>query len=101
MTATLQLAREGFAIDLRRGTFHILLDGNDAGSIEWHQKVEVPLEPGQHTLRISAGRYTSRERSFDAADEEVVNFRCIGANLWPLYIASIAKPDLGIALKRE
>lgn len=101
MTATLQLAREGFAIELRRGTFHILLDGKDAGSIEWHQRVEVPLEPGHHTLQIRTGRYTSRQRSFHAANGEVVNFRCIGANLWPLYFASMAKRDLGIALKRE
>jgi hypothetical protein len=103
VAAILQLVREGPGIlfELRRGTFHVLLDGNDVGTIEWHQKVEVPLQPGHHTLQVRAGRYASRERSFDAANEEIVNFRCAGALIWLLYVASIAKPDLGISLRRE
>lgn len=101
MAATLQLARNAFGIELRRGTFHVLLDGDDVASIEWHQRIEVPIEPGRHSLQISAGRYTSRTRSFDAGDGEIVNFRCNGARIWPLYVASIGKPDLGITLKRE
>ena len=78
-----------------------MLDGNDVGSIEWHQTIEVPIEPGHHTLQVRAGRYTSRRRSFDTADGEIVNFRCNGAPVWPLYLASIVKPDLALTLKRE
>lgn len=102
MAATLQLVRfrEGVVFELRRGTFHVLLDGNDVGSIEWKQTVEVPLEPGHHTLQLKAGRYTSPKHSFDTTDGEIVRFRCHGALLWPLYVASIVKPDLAIALKR-
>ena len=61
MAATLRLTREGFGIELRRGTFDITVDGTKAGSIQWHETVEVPVEPGHHTLQIRAGRYSSRE----------------------------------------
>ena len=101
MTATLQVLREGFGIELRRGTFHVVLDGRDLGTIERHQTVEVPLEPGHHELRITAGKHGSPAHGFDAADEEVVNFRCHGAALWPVYVASILKRDWAIQLTRQ
>jgi hypothetical protein len=101
VSATLSLTREATGIELRRGTFQIALDGGSVGSIERHQTVEKPIEAGQHTLRMQAGRYSSQDRSFEVADGEVVNFRCHGAMLWPRYVASIAKPDLAISLKRE
>jgi hypothetical protein len=101
VAATLQLVREGFGIELRRGTFQVVLDGNAVGSIERHQTIEVPVEPGHHTLQVKAGRYTSRRRPFDTADGETVSFRCMGARIWPLYVASIVKPDLAVALDRE
>jgi hypothetical protein len=78
-----------------------LVDTNDVASIEWKEAIEVPIEPGHHTLQIKAGRYTSRIHSFDTAAGEIVDFRCNGARIWPLYVASIVKPDLAISLKRE
>ena len=101
MAATLRLVREGVGVELRRGTFQALLDGNDNGSIEWHQTIEVQIEPGHHTLQVRAGRYSSQHHTFDAADGEMVTFRLHGAMLWPRYVASIVKPDLAISLKRE
>lgn len=101
MPATLKLVREGFGIELRRGTFHVLLDGSDVGMIERHETVDVPIEPGHHTLRIKAGRPVSRRLSFEAGDGEVVHFRCHGAMVWPRYVASLVKPDLAITLRRE
>ncbi|MBV9661268.1 MAG: hypothetical protein JO337_08940 [Acidimicrobiales bacterium] len=100
MAANLRLVREGFGLELRRGTFHVLLDGSEVGTIEWRETVEVPLDPGHHTLQLGAGRYTSRLSSFHAAEGEMVNFRCNGARIWPVYLASIFKPDLAITLKR-
>jgi hypothetical protein len=32
---------------------------------------------------------------------EVINFSCHGATVWPVYVASLVKPDLGIMLKRD
>jgi len=100
MTATLQLKRDGFGIELRRGRFDAVIDGTRVGSLEWHQTAEVPIDAGQHTLCIRAGRYSSRPHSFEASDGETVAFQLHGANLWPIYVASIVKPDLAISLKR-
>jgi hypothetical protein len=101
MPATLKLTREGFSIELRRGKFEIMVDGRSTGSVEHGDTVEMPVEPGHHTLRIRSGRYSSRELSFDAADGEVASFRCYGANLWPLWLVSFVLPNLGIWLKRQ
>ena len=101
MPATLRLKREGVGMELRRGLFEILVDGNSLGSLKYRETFEAPLQPGHHALRIQAGRYSSRDQSFDAADGETVNFRCHGAMVWPRYLASFAKPDLAISLKRE
>jgi hypothetical protein len=101
VAATLSLTRSGgFAIELRRGTFEYLVDGEAAGSIEKDQTVETPVDPGHHTLLVRAGRYSSAERAFDAADDEMVNFRCHGTTIWPRYLASFVLPNIGISLKR-
>jgi hypothetical protein len=103
MSATLQLTRDvGFAaFELRRGRFEISVDGQPVGSIANHDTVEIPIEPGRHNLVVRKGRYASRTRTFDVAAGEVVHFRCNGARIWPTYVASIVKPDLGISLRRE
>jgi hypothetical protein len=101
MAATLILKRDGVGIELRRGRFDIAVDGSSVESIDWHQTVEVPVEPGRRTLQITAGRHSSRAEPFEIADGETVNFRCHGAMVWPRYVASIVAPNLGISLKRE
>ena len=101
MTATLRLTREGAGIELRRGPFQMTIDGHEIRSISYRETAETPIEPGHHTLRIRAGRYSSRDQTFDARDGEVVSFRCHGAMVWPRWVASLVKPDLAIALRRE
>jgi hypothetical protein len=88
-------------MELMRGEFEIAVDGESVGSVKYGETVETPLEPGHHTLRIRKGRYSSGGCSFDAADSEIVRFRCHGAMVWPRYVASLVKPDLGISLHRE
>ncbi len=97
-SAMLTLTREGVGIELRRGRFEIRVDDKVIGSLELHETVDLPVEPGHHTLRIRAGRYSSHNRSFDVADGEVVSFRVHGAMIWPRYVVSIVKPDLAISL---
>jgi hypothetical protein len=101
MSATLVLRREAVGIELRRGHFEIVLDDGNVGSIDWHQTVEVPVEPGRHTLQIRAARQSSRAQAFEVADGETVGFRCHGAMVWPRYVASIFAPNLGISLRRR
>ncbi len=88
-------------MELRRGVFEILVDGEHVGSIEWHGEVEIPVDPGRHSLRLRAGRLASRPHAFDAGEGTVVSFRCHGAMMWPRYVASMVKPDLAISLLRE
>jgi hypothetical protein len=87
--------------EFQRGRFEISLDGKDVGSLEKRETIGTPLEPGHHSLRIRKGRYSSQDRSFDAAEGEVVNFHCRGATTVPTYLASIVKPDVAISLKRK
>jgi hypothetical protein len=101
MSATLSVTREGVGVELRRGVFDISVDGKSVGSINRHDTVEAPVEPGTHTVQITAGRYTSRPQSFRVADGDTLNFQCHGAMVWPRYVASVVKPDLAISLKRQ
>jgi hypothetical protein len=100
---TLRVTREvGFGIELRRGRFTVAVDGTPFGSIESDgDAAEASLEPGHHRVRVLAGRYSSRELSFDANDGELVEFRCHGTKIWPGYLASIVRPDMAISLQRH
>jgi hypothetical protein len=101
MSATLRLTRQGVGMELRRGTFDIMVDGKHVGLIEWHDSLETPVEPGSHTLQVRKGRYSSPDVTFDVADGQMVDFRCHGAMMWPRYVASIVVPTLAISLRRE
>ena len=99
-TITLERATSG-VVELRRRPFEVVLDGKPAGSIERNQTIEVPLEPGPHTLQVRTGRYSSHTQPFDAADGTNIRFRCNGAILWPQYVASLLVPTIGLQLKRD
>jgi hypothetical protein len=102
VSATLRVAREAsVGFELRGGIFDVWLDGEKVRSIEWGETVEVPVEPGRHTLRIRKRRYSSLQRPFETRDGETVSFRCHGAMLWPRWALSFAVPGLGISLKRR
>lgn len=99
MSSTLTLKREATgALELRRGPFEIVLDGQPAGTIDRHQTVELPVGPGRHTLQVKTGRYSSPARTFDATDGADIEFRCNGAILWPQYVASLLVPTIGVRL---
>jgi hypothetical protein len=100
-TSALELSRQGRVFD-RKHTWQIMIDGNPAGSIANDQAVKLPVEPGRHTLRLrSSWNFASPERSFEAADGEVVSFSCHAPLFWPHAVASLIKPDLWIALKQR
>ena len=102
MSPTVILERKTTGVmELRRKPFQITLDSNPAGSIDRNQTVELPVEPGPHTLQVRTGRYSSHAQSFDAADGTNIRFRCNGAILWPQYVASLFAPTIGLKLKHE
>ena len=82
--------------------FAIAIDGIAVGTLAPKETVDVAVEPGHHTLRLSQGRHLSPERSFDVAQDEVVSFYCHGPRYgWPQLLAALVKPDLWISLRRE
>ena len=100
-TATLAVTRKWGGLVDRNREWKIEVDGSVVGSIANQKTVEVPLEPGHHTLHLSSRRHVSPERSFDAADGQTVRFGCRAATLWPVYLAALIKPDLWISLKPD
>lgn len=110
MTATLTVTHKAIGAEVRRGTYDIELDGERVGSVGMNDTFETSLEPGPHTLHLRNsrsgrngrnGRNSSRTVTFDAADGEVVAFRCTGKNLLPIFLASFFVPSLALTLRRE
>lgn len=101
MAATLKLTHKALGAEVRRGTYDVEVDGKRVGSVEMNETLETPIEPGRHSLQVRNGRNSSRPQAFDAADGEIVAFRCTGKRLLPLFLASFAVPSLALKLKRE
>jgi hypothetical protein len=99
--ATLKLTHKAIGVEVRRGTFDVLVDGERIGSVEMNDTIETPVEPGHHTLQVRNGRNSSGTQTFDAAEGEVVAFRCTGKRFLPLFLASFLVPSLALKLRRE
>jgi hypothetical protein len=101
MAATLQLRHKAIGAEVRRGAYEVMVDGARVGSVEMNDTIEIPVEPGRHTLQVRNGRNSSRTQNFDAADGELVAFRCTGKRFLPLFLASFVIPSLALVLIRE
>ncbi|MBV9279374.1 MAG: hypothetical protein JOZ41_04780 [Chloroflexi bacterium] len=101
MSATLRLTHKAIGAEVRRGTYEVLVDGRRAGSVELNETVDIPVEPGRHTLQVRSGRNSSRTRTFDAADGETASFRCSGKSILPIFLLSFVVPSLALSLHRE
>ncbi|MGA9761102.1 MAG: hypothetical protein WBQ14_01605 [Gaiellaceae bacterium] len=101
MPATLKLTRHLIGASVRRGPFDVLVDGKRVASIEAHDTIEAPVEPGRHTLQVRKGRSSSRTQTFDAAEGQVIAFRCNEKRFLPIFLASFVVPSLSISLRSE
>ena len=101
MSATLKLTHKAIGAEVRRGTYHALVDGERVGTVEMNDTIEIPVEPGRHTLQVRNGRNSSSTQTFDAAEGETVAFRCTGKRILPIFLASFVVPSLALSLKRE
>lgn len=101
MSATLEVTHKSIGVEVRRGTFDVIVDGALAGSVEMNRTVAIPVEPGRHVLQVRSGRQSSRTRAFEAADGDVVAYRCTGKRFLPIFLASFAVPRLALALVRQ
>jgi hypothetical protein len=101
MAATLKLTHKAIGVEVRRGTYDIVLDRQHVGSLGMNETFEMPVEPGRHTLQVRNGRNSSRTKTFDAADGEVASFRCTGKSILPIFLLSFIVPSLAISVVRE
>lgn len=101
MSATLKMTHKAIGAEVRRGTYDIALDGERVGSVEMNHTFETPIESGRHTLQVRNGRNSSRTTTFDAAEGEIVAFRCTGKSILPIFLASFVVPSLALSLRRE
>jgi len=100
MTATLKMTHKSIGAEVRRGAYEIVVDGERAGSVEMNGTIEIPVEPGSHTLQLRSGRNSSRTKTFEAAESQTVAFRCTGKSVLPIFLASFFVPSLALRLRR-
>lgn len=100
MAATLKLTHKTIGVEVRRGTYDVVLDGTPAGSVELNRTIDISVEPGRHTLQVRNGRNSSPTRTFDATEGDTVSFRCGGKRPLPIFLASFIVPSLALALHR-
>ena len=101
MSATLKLTHKAIGAEVRRGTFDVMVDGERVGSVEMNNTIEIPIEPGRHALQVRNGRDSSGTRTFEAAEGEIVSYRCTGKRFLPIFLASFVFPSLALSLIRE
>lgn len=87
--------------EVRRGKYEVIVDGTQVGSVEMNGTFEVPVEPGRHTLQIRDGRKSSGTKTVEAAEGELITFRCTGKRFLPIYLASFVVPNLALTLVRQ
>jgi hypothetical protein len=101
MSATLKLTHKAIGAEVRRGPYDVVVDGQQVGSVEMNSTIEMPVEAGRHTLHVRSGRKSSSTETFDAAEGEIVSFRCTGKRFLPIFLASFIVPKLALKLVRD
>jgi hypothetical protein len=101
MPATLKVTHKAIGAEVRRGPYDVVFDGQQIGSVEMNSTIKIPVEPGRHTVQVRNGRNLSSTQTFDAAEGEIVAFRCTGKRFLPIFLASFVIPRLALKLVRE
>jgi hypothetical protein len=101
MPATLKVTHKAIGAEVRRGSYDVVVDGGRVGSVEMNDRIEMPVEPGGHTLQVRNGRKSSSTETFDATEGEIVAFRCTGKRFLPIFLASFIVPRLALKLVRD
>ncbi len=101
MTATLKMTHKSIGVEVRRGTYDVVVDGQSAGSLEMNDTIAIPVEPGRHSVQVRSGRKSSRTQNFEVTEGQTVAFRCTGKSFLPIFIASFVVPSLALQLRRE
>ncbi len=78
MSATLKLTHKTIGVEVRRGTYDVVVDGKHVRTLELNETIDIPVNPGRHTLQVRNGRNSSRTKTFDVVEGEIASFRCSG-----------------------
>jgi hypothetical protein len=100
MPATLKLTHTAVGAEVRRGSYDVVVDSHRVGSVEMNDTIEISVDPGRHALQVRDGRKSSGIEAFDAAEGEIVAFRCTGKRFLPIFLASFIVPRLALKLVR-
>ena len=100
MTATLKMTHKAIGVEVRRGTYDILVDGACVGTVSMNHTTSIPIEPGHHTLQVRDGRKSSRRHTIDVVDGQTIAFRCTGKSVLPVFIASFVARSVALQLRR-
>lgn len=101
MSATLKVTHKAIGAEVRRGAYDVVVDEERLGSVEMNGTFETLVEAGHHSLQVRSGRNSSSTQAFDAAEGEVVAFRCTGKRVLPIFLASFVVPRLALKLTRH
>ena len=101
MSATLRLTHKTIGVEIRRETYDVVVDGEPAGTLELNETIDIPVEPGRHTLQVRSGRNASRTSTFDVAEADIASFRCGGKSILPIFLLSFVVPRLALSLHRD
>ena len=101
MAATLKLTHKTIGVEVRRRAYDVIVDGACVGSVELNDTIEMPVEAGRHILQVRNGRNSSCTETFDAAEGEIVAFRCTGKRFLPIFLLSFVVPRLALSLRPE
>jgi hypothetical protein len=101
MAATLKLTHKAIGAEVRRDPYDVVVDDQRVGSVEMNHTIDIPVEPGRHTLQVRDGRKSSSIEVFDAGENSIVAFRCTGKRFLPIFLASFIVPRLALKLVRD
>jgi hypothetical protein len=101
LTASLKVIHKSVGAEVRRGSYDVAVDGERLGAVEMGGTFEAAVEAGHHTVQVRDGRKLSQRRTFDAADGDLVAFRCTGKRFLPIFLASFIFPSLALSLHRD
>ena len=101
MSATLELTHKAIGAEVRRNPYDVFLDGRQVGSVKMNDTIDIPVEPGRHTVQVRDGRKSSSAEPFDAAESQTVAFRATGKRFVLIFLVSFIFPELALKLVRK
>lgn len=101
MSATLKVTHKAIGAEVRRDSYDVVVDDQRVGSVKMNDTIEIPVDPGRHTLQVRDGRKSSSIEVFDATENASVAFRCTGKRFLPVFLASFIFPKLALKLVRD